>query len=55
MVNLSIKMLVLASGFEIRLRSVLSSVTIPMPPVKGVQLFQLQLDHWINTGKKNYG
>jgi len=48
------QMLVLAGGFGTRLRGTVRDVPKPLAPINGIPLLQLQLQHWINQGQRNF-
>lgn len=54
MTETPIVMLVLAGGFGTRLRSAVDSTPKSMAPINGTPLLNLQIDHWIKQGQRDF-
>lgn len=52
--EMSTELMVLAGGFGTRLREAVPNLPKPMAPINGVPLLEIQLNHWINQGQRNF-
>ena len=48
------KLLVLAGGFGTRLRTAVTDVPKPLAPVGDVPFLQLQIEHWLDQGIREF-